>query len=189
MQDIAKDLIQLASHGDVEAFEEIYQTTSVFVYNTALGITGNTDDAREITQDVFISLFRNLKHFKFKSSLRSWIYRITINTALNFCKRNKKEYRSHTDTCVAQPQFSGQIDCRPEIAIESLLAELNPDQRACILLRHQGLQYSEIAEVLNTNINTVRSRLKRAREALVQSLNKESRKDEITISKFCIDEL
>lgn len=172
MENISRDIIAKAAGGDIEAFEDIYRKTSTFVYNVALRITNNTEDADEVTQDVFMKIYRNLKNFNSLSSLNTWIYRITVNTAINRLKAEKK----HTD---------GRIDCDPAVQpvsqkegvrnnidskerVSLLLSALNPDQRACIVLREiEGLNYREIARAMRININTVRSRLKRARQKLL----------------------
>jgi RNA polymerase sigma-70 factor (ECF subfamily) len=107
------------------------------------------------------------------TTLKTWVYRITANYAINYAKKNSRtktvpfeesfgegavlnEAQAHIDQ-----EHQGQL-------VEKLLGELNADQRACVVLRDiQGLSYEEIAQALNININTVRSRLKRSREKLL----------------------
>ena len=172
MENISKDIITKAAGGDIEAFEDIYRKTSTFVYNVALRITNNSEDADEVTQDVFMKIYRNLKNFNSLSSLNTWIYRITVNTAINRLKAKKKHIDGRTDYDPAiQPvsQKEGvrnNIDSKERVSL--LLSALNPDQRACIVLREiEGLNYREIARAMRININTVRSRLKRARQKLL----------------------
>jgi len=175
MQDIPRDILIQASEGDILAFEEIYKALSSFVYNVALRITRNADDAKETTQDVFIKIYKNLKRFRFHSSFKTWVYRITANAALNTLKRSSREtgqrvdydieLKSKDDRDTVTQDIDRQINKK---LLSSLLDILNPDQRACIVLREiEGLDYKEISAALNININTVRSRLKRAREALL----------------------
>ncbi|MFH1239113.1 MAG: sigma-70 family RNA polymerase sigma factor [bacterium] len=176
--DISRDLLLKAANGDVPAFEEIYKFASGFVYNVALRIAGNREDAQEIAQEVFLRIFKNLKDFKFKSSFKTWVYRITVNTALNIRKKALKdlsrqaEYNENIYYKKAIQDDSPEkiIDTKTnEEMVNNLLAVLNPRHRACIVLREmQGLSYEEIAQVLKININTVRSRLKRAREILLK---------------------
>ncbi len=180
MEELSKDLIVRAGNGEEAAFEEIYKISSVFVYNTALRITGNIHDAQEVTQDVFIKAYKNLKSFAFRSSLKTWLYRITVNTAINAYNRtardtNRRQDYDETIDTVSSPENIRESVMEKEEAgeqkkqVQELLAVLNPGQRACVVLRElQGLRYQEIAGVLNININTVRSRLKRAREAMVE---------------------
>lgn len=172
MENISKDIITKAAGGDIEAFGDIYRKTSTFVYNVALRITNNSEDADEVTQDVFMKIYKNLKNFNSLSSLNTWIYRITVNTAINRLKAEKKHTAGRIDyDPAAQPVSQKEvvrnnIDSKEQISV--LLNALNPDQRACVVLREiEGLNYKEIANALRININTVRTRLKRAREKLL----------------------
>ena len=175
MPDISNDLVMKAAHGDMAAFEEIYKATSGFVYNVALRITNNSNDADEVTQDVFVKVHKNLKSFAFRSAFKTWIYRIAANTALNHCKwrgRREKgnvEYNPVVHDITAPEGAIAEDDKEDaEKKIALLLEVLDPDQRACIVLREiEGLDYRAIADTLKININTVRSRLKRARQKLM----------------------
>jgi RNA polymerase sigma-70 factor (ECF subfamily) len=181
MEDISRDILIRASQGDMDAFEHIYKATSGFVFNVALRITNSSHDAEEVTQDVFMKVYRSLPAFEFRSSLRTWIYRITVNAAINSRKRISKETdrRSDYDTAIKTQCAPETADARvnqadQERVVASLLSALNPDQRACVVLREiEGLSYQQISEVLKININTVRSRLKRAREVLMASRKNE----------------
>ena len=174
MQDVPKDILIQAAEGNIDAFEDVYRAACGFVYNVALRVTNNKNDAEEVVQDVFLKIYKNLENFEFKSSFKTWVYRIAVNTAINASKKSNKQMlgRTEYDDGLKQNLFtestkaeSGDLN-RQEI-IDSLLTLLNPDQRACIVLRNiQGLSYQEIADTLNININTVRTRLRRARETL-----------------------
>ena len=175
MSDISNDLIIRAVQGDMGAFEEIYKATSGFVYNVALRITNNRSDADEVTQDTFIKVHKNLKNFAFRSSFRTWVYRIAVNTAINHVKRFAKYRAARTEYDPAIHDAAVAADTDRVIdkqdadhLLAAILGTLDADQRACIVLREiQGLDYQAIADTLNININTVRSRLKRAREKLL----------------------
>jgi RNA polymerase sigma-70 factor (ECF subfamily) len=179
MEDIPKDLIEQAQAGDMEAFESIYRAASGFVFSVALRITNSTQEAQEVTQDVFVKIYRNLKGFQFRSSFKTWAYRITANTAFNAYKRISREMNRREDFDSVANTEAVSDDAKKETAtqeerrekearLESLLTMLNPEQRMCIVLREiEGLSYQEMSEALNLNINTVRSRLKRARETLL----------------------
>ncbi len=186
MDNLSENTIIEASEGNVKSFEEIYRAYSDFVYNVAFRVINNIDEAQEVTQEVFINVYRKLNSFKFKSSFKTWIYRITINTAINFSKKRSKE-QSRIVEFNDQNEFNTTVDSvsekieeeQHEKVISTLLEALNPDQRACIVLRNiEGLSYQEIAESLNININTVRTRIKRAREKLI-SLRKEMVENEM----------
>lgn len=187
MQDISKDIIIEAAKGDLESFEEIYRASSGFVYSVVLRIANNRHDAEEVTQEVFIKIYKNLKNFKFESSFKTWIYRIAVNAAINTSKKIVKGRYKRSDFDVAIQTEPGKDMTREVIerkdkekVIASLLGMLNSDQRTCMVLRAiQGLSYKEIAEALKININTVRSRLKRAKEILLTSKRKEVIKNEM----------
>ena len=186
MEDISRDIIARASRNDMEAFRQIYEKTCAFVYNVAFRIANNREDADEITQDVFMKAYRNLRKFNFLASFTTWIYRITVNTAINYKKATKKHVNQRVDydtvlnTVSTGETARGNIDKQDKKAqISVLLSALNPDQRACVVLREiEGMNYREIANALKTNINTVRTRLKRAREKLL-SLAKRGDRDEL----------
>ncbi|MEW6379265.1 MAG: RNA polymerase sigma factor [bacterium] len=186
MKDISRDILLQASLGDEEAFEMIYRAASEFVYTIAFRITNNRDDAEDVTQEVFIKIYKNLKDFRFLSSFKTWVYRITVNAAITACKGITEEMnRRDDDSSLAEQCISPLAETAidqddTERLITDLLGVLNPDQRACIVLREiEGLNYKEISEVLNININTVRSRLKRAREALIAYRKSEATKNEM----------
>ena len=187
MRDISPDTLRRAAGGDIKAFEDIYKTFSSFVYNVALGITRDKADAEEVTQDVFIKAYRGLKGFRFGSSFKTWVYRITVNEALNRYNKSKKEKSRRVD-------YDDSIELRPadssgteeimrnesETRCAVLLERLDHDQRACLVLREiEGLSYKDIAGVLRIPINTVRSRLLRARQALLEKAGKGMMKDEL----------
>ncbi len=175
MEDIPREIILQASEGNLEAFEHVYKVTSGFVYNVALRVTSNEEDAQEVTQDVFLKIYKNLKIFRFESSFKTWVYRITVNTAINLYKKVSKELRRKTDyeSIIKVHGIPSEVDGNIEkesrrSKIENLLEMLNPQQRVCIVLREiEGKNYKEISQILKININTVRTRLRRARAALL----------------------
>ncbi|MGA1823788.1 MAG: RNA polymerase sigma factor [bacterium] len=186
MKDISKNIIERAARGDAQAFDILYRATADFIYTIVFRITNNHDNAEDITQDVFIKIYKNLKSFHFYSSFKTWAYRIAVNTAINACRKEAKNMEGRDEyifDMTRYPSQGGALDDNKNVdeqRIASLLALLNPDQRACIVLREiEGLNYKEIAEVLNVNINTVRSRLKRAREALLGYKKREEIKHEL----------
>ena len=186
MENISDDVIERAAGGDQDAFELIYRSFSKFVYNVAWRVVSRREDAEEVTQEVFLTVYRKLSSFKFQSTLKTWVYRVTINTALNYAKKLSKVKNKTTE-------YNEQIHCagvlgeaeaivdkeHNEKLVKVLLNTLTSDQKICIVLRNiEGLSYQEIAATLNININTVRSRLSRGREALLQ-LRKEVIQNEV----------
>lgn len=185
MQEIPNEILIKAQKEDLESFESIYKETSGFVYNVAFRIVNNKQDAEEVAQDVFLNIHHNLKNFRFQSSFKTWAYRITVNCAINHLKKMNreksriKEYGNNliqTGETSQKPEIE-KVDGGQEEMINSLLGFLDANQRACIVLRNiEGLSYQEISDVLKININTVRSRLKRAREKLLK-FGKEVKED------------
>lgn len=182
MQELPEHILAAAGKGDMEAFKQVYDQYAKFVYNVALRMVRHTEDAQEITQDVFLLVHRKLKDFRFESSFKTWIYRITVNTTMNALKRGKKFKQNEVSFDEDLERPSTMSDHVQDLMDKEyygsvtnvLLDQLNPDQRICVVLRNmQGLSYEQIAETLDININTVRSRLKRAREKLL------SLKDEV----------
>lgn len=176
MQDITDELLIKASSGNIAAFEEIYKATSSFVYSIAWRITRNSQDAEEVTQDVFMKLYKNLKSFEFRSAFRTWVYRIAVNCAITRYRVTAKERRrrvnyENLEEVAIEKRLSteGLDEHDTEAKLAALLSVLNPQQRVCLILRElEGLSYKGIADILRIPINTVRSRLKRAREALLK---------------------
>jgi RNA polymerase sigma-70 factor (ECF subfamily) len=131
-----------------------------------------------VTQDVFLIIHRKLKDFRFDASFKTWLYRVVVNASINYAKRVGKERSRRAEyteglTAAIQANKSHAADKEyHEEIILVLLGTLNPDQRACLTLRSvEQLSYQEIADTLNININTVRTRIKRAREALLAKRN------------------
>ena len=172
MPELSEDILLKASDGDLEAFDQIYQSTSRFVYNVALRMIRNQEDAEEITQDVFLVVYRKLKEFRFESSFKTWVYRIAVNSALNYVKKNSKTRHDVVYDEQIHDVSDGEgikiVELENKEQVDWFLEKLNSEQRVCVILRSfEGLSYQQIAETLKININTVRSRLKRAREQML----------------------
>jgi len=175
MQDVSNEIIKRSAEGDIKAFEAVYRATSGFVYNVAYRTVHNAQDAEEITQEVFLKVYHNMKYFRMQSSFKTWVYRITANCAINYSKKvsrergRREEYGKYLNPwdVLSAPKASGME--HKEIA-DLALKILNPDQRVCVILRNlEGLSYRQIADTLKISINTVRSRLARAREKLLSA--------------------
>ena len=180
MPELEDDLIRRAQKNDIAAFEEIYRHYAGMVYRVALRMTRRVEEAEEVTQEVFVAVHRHLKSFAGHAQLKTWIYRIAVNSSLNALKKGKRRLEvawedgfDPEDKCNNTSHVLDQDAMRAKI--EGLLDMLNTDQKVCLVLRAQeGLSYEQIAKALNININTVRSRLKRARETLM-ALGQEQR--------------
>lgn len=92
MKEISDATLKKAKNGNLSAMEEIYRNYSGFVFRTALRITISTEEAEEVTQEVFIKVLKNFNNFKFNSILSTYLYRITVNTAINYTKSQKAKH-------------------------------------------------------------------------------------------------
>jgi RNA polymerase sigma-70 factor (ECF subfamily) len=187
MNDIVPEILERASQGDLTAFQQVYKALSGFVYNVALKVSRNSADAEEITQDVFMKIYRNLKNFRFRSAFKTWVYRITVNTAINHYRKSRREEKGRVDyESVIGTRSCGSstaediIQSDNQARLNALLDTLSPNYKVCLILREiQGLSYQEIAATLKIPINTVRSRLKRARQELLEMAGKGLVKDAV----------
>ncbi|MCM8774636.1 MAG: RNA polymerase sigma factor [Candidatus Omnitrophica bacterium] len=172
MEEVSEEIIKLAQEGDISAFEVIYRRMSGFVYTVAKGIVNEQQLAEEITQEVFLKIYQNIKNFKLYSSLKTWLYRITLNTSFNTYKKLKREnnHRLAIENYVSEGYSQEDKDAiERKYLVSYLLNKLTPQQRAVIVLREKlGLSYKEIASYLRVNPNVVRSRLRRARQTLLK---------------------
>ncbi len=142
MDHITENIIIEASEGSTEAFESIYKEYSGFVYNVAFRVVKNIDEAQEVTQDVFLTVYRKLKSFKFKSSLKTWVYRIAVNMAIDYARKRSRE-QDHTVLYEDNNKLNKTIDPageeiereQQEKIISTLLEALSPNQSVCIVLR------------------------------------------------------
>ncbi len=177
MQDVEKDILLKAAGGDLEAFETVYKTMANPIYNIARRVVNSKEDAEEVVQEVFLIVHQKLREFRFESSFKTWVYRITVNYAINYSKKISKmrsvgvpqEHLLAAEPSSEDWQKRTEQDYNNKV-IEELLGAVNPEQRACVVLRSiEGLSYQQIADALKININTVRTRLKRAREKMLLS--------------------
>ena len=171
-------LVREAISGNQAAFSRLYGEHFDKVYRYVYFRVSVRSEAEDITQEVFLKVYRSLKDFQFRSTFKTWLYRVTVNTALNVYKRVSRQMKGRedfdtviatypSDSNSANEIINSEQQQENELRVKSLLECLSPEQRACIVLREiQGLSYQEMAETLKDNINTVRTRLKRARQAL-----------------------
>jgi RNA polymerase sigma-70 factor, ECF subfamily len=172
------DLIERFKKGDSTAFEELVRAYQDRVYNLCRYMLRDPRDGQDAAQDVFLKVYRALGSFTPDSSLSTWIYRIAVNTCLDYRRKSRREILKHKSLAEvsrsAEP-FSPQTHESRDAAetIQQALAQLREKSRAVIVLREiQGLSYEEIARVLHTSVSAVRSRISRAREELRRILRK-----------------
>jgi RNA polymerase sigma-70 factor (ECF subfamily) len=174
-------LIQRCAARDEDACAELVAEHQRMVYQLSLNLLGDHNEALDLSQEVFLRVFRTIHRFRGQSALRTWIYRIVVNQARNRQRWWRRRYRSQQVSLDAHLRdygdFPEQTDGaspdrmlgRKELAnrIRTALEQLPFDQRTAIVLREiDGLSYEEIGYSLGVAVGTVKSRLARAREAL-----------------------
>ncbi len=175
----ARFILDLQS-GDERAFERLVAEFERPIVRFLYRYLGNTEEAKEVCQDVFIKIFRGIGNFQNQCSLKTWIYRITLNTVLN---EKRKWYQRFKDHFLGLDGISHTYaDSTPDPELSLTLNEqsrtigiamrkLRPDHRAILVLRDlEGFSYQEIAESLNLALGTVKSRLARARQEMKDAL-------------------
>ena len=167
-----QQLVEACLGGDRCAMQKLYEQCSDHVYGLMVRMVGR-QDADDLTQHVFLTMFRKLDQFNGQSKLETWLYRLATNEALQHLRRNK---RRSTAPLVAEPETSDpdRIGASEEAELlETAMSRLEPELRAVVLLKEQwGLSYQEIAESVGIPEGTVGSRLNRARKELRQELEK-----------------
>jgi RNA polymerase sigma-70 factor, ECF subfamily len=171
-------LIQQFKAGDLSIFEIIIKKYQDRIYNLCRYLLGHPQDAEDAAQEVFLKGYRNLKHFKPESSLYTWLYRIGVNTCLDYKRKSRPEPLKDESLAEALPSSEPSPEQHYQSkqigrAIQAALDRLPGDSRAVIVLREiEGLSYEEMAEVLHTSVGTIKSRLSRTREELRRLLTK-----------------
>lgn len=158
--------------GDVEAFGELVERYQVTVFNAVYRMVRHYEDAREITQAVFLKAFRNLESFDLDRRFFSWLYRIAMNESINFnaARRPAEEIPETLPSPGRSPEDLLEAS-EIERHVGSALLTLTPDYRAVVVLRHfMDCSYLEAAEILQIPEKTVRSRLFSARRVLREAL-------------------
>jgi RNA polymerase sigma-70 factor, ECF subfamily len=169
-----------------KALEELYNLFKNKVYNTVISYIQNLSDAEEITQDIFIEIFRSIHKFKSESNLSTWIYRITVNKSLDFIRYTKRKKRISFVTRIFKsdtgefnidvPDFIHpgiEMEMRESSAILFKAIDMLPENQktAFILSKIEGLSNNEISEVMKTSLSSVESLLFRAKQNLRKYLS------------------
>jgi RNA polymerase sigma-70 factor (ECF subfamily) len=179
-------LIEQYLNGDSASLEQLVLKYQNRIYNVILKICADHDDAAELTQETFVKVIENLNKFEGRSGFYTWTFRIAVNLTLNYCQRNSRLAFRSLDA--EQQQDDDQVkqvlkdflcdDSSPDPAAEvqnkelyriaaRTLMGLDESHRAVIVLRDiEGMSYARIAEVLDIELGTVRSRLSRARSKM-----------------------
>ncbi|MBI5402830.1 MAG: RNA polymerase sigma factor [Ignavibacteriae bacterium] len=175
-------LIDRIIENDEAAFRELYDTFSSRVYNTALGFLQSTEDAEDITQEIFILIHRSIKNFNRDSSLSTWIYRIAVNKSLEFIRSKKRKKRFAIVKSIFAKEEAEEL---PDFLHPGIIAEnkdrakilfkaidkLTENQKTAFLLNKiDHLSYKEISEIMKVSHSSVESLIFRAKENLKKEL-------------------
>ena len=180
------ELIVQLQQGDEQAFTKLVDEWQDMVYNTALGIVQNADDADDITQEVFIEVYQSISSFKGDAKFSTWLYRITVSKALDHEKKKKRKKRFG----FVQSLFGGEEDAEqvhavdfehPGVELEkkenaaalfNALKQIPENQRIAFTLHKlEGQTYQEVAEIMNTTLYAVESLMGRAKANLKKELS------------------
>jgi RNA polymerase sigma-70 factor, ECF subfamily len=174
--DVDLELVERHRYGDARAFNEVYARFEDMVYNLSYRLAGNREEAADLTQEIFLRVFRHLGSFGGRSTLKTWIFRI----AVNHCRDRLSRWHPPTQPIGEESGEGVAVYADPsrgpgELAVaaddkrrvEQALIRLPQVFREVVVLRDiEGLSYEEIADVLGVRIGTVRSRIARGRDQL-----------------------
>ena len=180
-------VIERVLSGDINAYEQLVTQYEKSVYNLALRMTDNPEDAADMAQEAFIKAYNSLSSFRGDSKFSVWLYRIVSNVCLDFLRKQSRrpsvslsvedDDGEDVQLDVPDDSMSPELQLERKLTRESVregLKHLPEDYRHILLLRElQGLSYDEIAETLDIGVGTVKSRIFRAREKLCAFLLKD----------------
>ncbi|UCH94173.1 MAG: RNA polymerase sigma factor [Candidatus Aminicenantes bacterium] len=179
-------LVDRLCQGDLEAFQELVERYKKKVYYLAYDMAGDHHEAEDISQEVFIKVFRHIKKFRKDAALKSWIYQITVNTCIDVQRKKSRKPHvlmesSQMDSLQQASSWTGSTNTNPERLaeanmiqhrIQQLLHKVSPKERSAFVMRYYNeLKTTEIAIILNLSTNTIKSLLFRARKKLQKELS------------------
>lgn len=194
MSDPDRELVEACQGSRGPEFEEAYSRLFALyqdrVYTVCFRVTGHADDALDAAQETMVTLARRIRDFGFRSKFSSWVYRIAVNAAIDARRKRSDAPHGGVQVHLAASDGEGPLSqhaAAPErgdpvmaihhaesrVLVQEALASINPRFAALLTLRYiEGLSYEEIAEVQDTNLGTVKSRLNRAHSALREYLER-----------------
>lgn len=170
-------LVRLAAAGDAGAFAQLVERYEDKVYSLAFRVCANPEDAADAAQEAFLSVWRGLPSFRGEAGFSTWIYRLTVNAAVDCLRRNRNQ-RGQISLDDGETGLPDPADPAPgpqelaegnelRAAVAEALRQLSDDHRQVLVLRElRQLSYEEIAAILALDLGTVKSRISRARAAL-----------------------
>ena len=180
-----EELIRRAAQGDDGAFEQLMLLHQKAVYNICYRMAGNAEDALDLSQEVFLKLWRTLEQYQFDAAFSTWLYRMTQNACIDFLRRQKRQQHTSLTVCDDEEDAGKEFsvpDPAPlpeervifnekQEAIRTAMNALPPDFREILELRVvRNLPYEQIAQIMELPVGTVKSRLARARLQLKKRL-------------------
>lgn len=178
------ELIDLLKKGDDGAFKRIVESKKDLVYNTALGLLQNVEDAEDIAQEVFIKVYESIHQFKGESAFSTWLYRIAVTKSLELIRSRKRKKRFAFITSLLgennelrhdPPEFihpGVQLDNKERsVILFKSITKLPENQRIAFTLHKvEGIPYQEIAEIMNLSVSAIESLIHRAKANLRKDL-------------------
>jgi RNA polymerase sigma-70 factor (ECF subfamily) len=180
------ELVTELQAGSDSAFDYLVTYYHSSVFNLVYGILSDRADAADVTQEVFLQVFRGIRGFRGGSSLKTWLYRISVRQALNHRRWCWRHHRMQTSIDTEDSEHNAVLELHDEeatpyeqcaahetqITVRRALASVPPVFRSAVILRDlEGLSYEEIAEVLEVSVGTVKSRIMRGRRMLKEILD------------------
>ncbi len=173
------ELARAAAAGDSAAFEKLYEQHRRRVYSLCLRMLGNVSQAEDLTQEVFLQVFKKIGSFRGDSAFTTWLHRLTVNQVLMHLRRRgvKLEHTSEegdfTDVVETSLQSTRRISMVDRIALEKAISELPPGYRTVFVLHDvEGYEHGEISDLLGVTVGTSKSQLHKARMRLREFLTK-----------------
>jgi RNA polymerase sigma-70 factor, ECF subfamily len=170
-------LSRAAAAGDMRAFEEIYRRHHRRVYGLCMRMTQNIAEAEDLTQDVFVHLFRKIGSFRGESAFATWLHQLTVNQVLMHFRKHKKREQTTDDgempdQIVKGTEHPARMQVIDKITLDNALAQLSPGYRAVFILHDiEGYEHEEIGSILGCSTGTSKSQLHKARLRLRKLLN------------------
>jgi RNA polymerase sigma-70 factor (ECF subfamily) len=170
-----RDLVRRCLKGDQVAFEILLDRYQKPIYHLALRMVNDVDDAADLTQTVFLRAYENLSAYDARRKFFSWLYRIAVNTSLNFVAQKKRVETLGDREVQEEPAAAERFEAAERVEkLDDAILELQPEYRIVIVLKHfHDLSYEEIGTILDIPEKKVKSRLYTARQ-LLKDLLRES---------------
>jgi RNA polymerase sigma-70 factor (ECF subfamily) len=173
----------------LEKIEDLMEKHHREIINFHYRFVGNRFDAEDLAQETFIKAYKKLNALKEPAKAKGWLYSIARNTVIDFFRKNKKKDLALSDALLENAAKTAAVDYQEQAVnrevskeLDRCIDELVKEDRAIIrLLYYEGFSYKEIADLLNINENTLKSRLHRARKVLLEMIRTSKRLEDITL--------